>query len=254
MAPLPRIACFHGGGSSAAIFAVQCEALQRQLASTFVFEFFEAPFERDAGPGVLPFFKYEKYGPYKTWFQRARDGAELSDGRSSSLVKSEFSAGVRGGEGGVERVWRLLRGRDAELELEGREGEMGEWVGVMGFSQGTRVVAGLLLDLQRRKEMGRFRAGDIDFKFGVLCMGSGPPMLSDLASVASDDSIILAPTLHLHGLRDGCYEGGKKQCHTYFEQSAATVYDIDYHHAMPWHRADLLRLAQGMRELWEGCL
>lgn len=182
MAPLPRIACFHGGGSSASIFAVQCEALQRQLSSTFVFEFFEAPFERAAGPGVLPFFKYEKFGPYKTWFQTSRDGVELSDGRSSSLAKAEFGAGVRGGEGGVERVWRLLRGRDAELELEGREDEMGEWVGVMGFSQGTRVVGGLLLDLQRRKEMGLFRAGDIDFKFGVLCMGSGPPMLSDLAA------------------------------------------------------------------------
>jgi hypothetical protein len=180
MAPLPRVACFHGGGSSASIYAVQCEALQRQLAGDFVFEFFEAPFERDAGPGVLPFFKYEKYGPYKTWFQKTRDGIELSDGRSSGLMKSGFHGMDE--EGGIERVWRMLRGRDAELELEGREDEMGEWVGVMGFSQGTRVVGGLLLDLQRRKELGLFRVGDIDFKFGVLCMGSGPPMMSDLSA------------------------------------------------------------------------
>jgi hypothetical protein len=93
--------------------------------------------------------------------------------------------GMEMGEGGIERVWRLLRGRDAELMLDGRQEEMGEWVGVMGFSQGTRIVGGLLLDLQRRKEFGLFRAGDIDFKFGVLCMGSGPPMLSDLAAGTS---------------------------------------------------------------------
>jgi hypothetical protein len=199
MAPLPRVACFHGGGSSAAIYAVQCEALQRQLASTFVFEFFEAPFERDAGPGVLPFFKYEKFGPYKTWFQKTRDGMELADGRSNSIYKSDYGAGggIRG-EGGIERVWRMLRGRDAELELDGREDEMGEWVGVMGFSQGTRIVGGLLLDLQRRKDLGLFRAGDIDFKFGVLCMGSGPPMLSDLASGLSLSSPLLSSPSPIH--------------------------------------------------------
>lgn len=178
---------FHGGGSSPSIFAVQCEALQRQLANTFVFEFFEAPFERDAGPGVLPFFKYEKFGPYRTWFQKTDNGDELVDGRSNEAIKSRF-VGPNGeketvlSESGIERIWRLLRDRDAELELEGREDEMGEWVGVMGFSQGTRIVGGLLLDLQRRKDLGLFRAGDIDFKFGVCCMGSGAPMMSDLAA------------------------------------------------------------------------
>lgn len=187
MAPLPRVACFHGGGSSPSIFAVQCEALQRQLASSFVFEFFEAPYERDAGPGVLPFFKYEKYGPYRTWFEKTRDGDELVDGRSNEALKSRFVSanGERETileESGIERVWRLLRDRDAEMEMEGREDEMGEWVGVMGFSQGTRIVGGLLLDLQRRKDLGLYRAGDIDFKFGVCCMGSGPPMMSDLAA------------------------------------------------------------------------
>jgi hypothetical protein len=153
MAPTPRIACFHGGGSSAAIYRVQCEALQRQLSNTFRFEFFEAPFERDAGPGVLPFFKYEKFGPYKTWFCKSPSGIENADGRANGPMK-----GMEMGEGGIERVWRLLRGRDAELMLGGREEEMGEWVGVMGFSQGTRIVGGLLLDLQRRKEFGLFRA------------------------------------------------------------------------------------------------
>jgi hypothetical protein len=161
MAPLPRIACFHGGGSSAAIYAFQCETLQKQLANTFEFVFFEGLYECDAGPGVLPFFTYEEFGPYRTWFYKTKNGDEVPDGRRDDV----------GDEGGIERVLRLIR----------EKGPGGEWVGCMGFSQGTRIVGGLLLHQQRRKEMGfKNEEGGIDFKFGVLCMGSFGPMLSDL--------------------------------------------------------------------------
>jgi hypothetical protein len=51
----------------------------------------------------------------------------------------------------------------------------------MGFSQGTRIVGGLLLHQQKRREMGfPKKEGEIEFKFGVLCMGSFAPMVSDL--------------------------------------------------------------------------
>lgn len=161
MATLPRIAGFHGGGSSAAIYKVQCETLQKQLADRFEFVFFEGTFERDAGPGVLPYFSYEKYGPYRTWFFKNENGDEVPDGRSEDGR----------GEGGIERVLRLIK----------EKGPGGEWVGCMGFSQGTRIVGGLLLHQQTRKEMNfKQESGDIDFKFGVLCMGSFGPMVSDL--------------------------------------------------------------------------
>jgi hypothetical protein len=166
MAPLPRIACFHGGGSSAAIFATQCHTLQSQLSSTFEFVFFDAPYERDAGPGVLPYFTYEKFGPYRTWFFKNESGEEVPDGRMEGGKE-----GGEGEEGGIERVLRLLR----------EEGEGGEWVGCMGFSQGTRVVGGLLLHQQKRREMGfPVGEGEVEFRFGVLCMGSFAPMVSDL--------------------------------------------------------------------------
>jgi predicted esterase len=161
MAPLPRIACFHGGGSSAAIFSVQCEALKRQLSNVFELVFFEGPYERDAGPGVLPFFSYEKFGPYRTWFSRNERGEEIPDGRE----------GDGRGEGGIERVLRLIE----------EQGEGGEWVGCMGFSQGTRIVGGLLLRQQVRRQLGFGKEeGEVEFKFGVLCMGSFAPMVSDL--------------------------------------------------------------------------
>ncbi|KAI9051951.1 hypothetical protein LZ554_004206 [Drepanopeziza brunnea f. sp. 'monogermtubi'] len=230
MKPLPRIACFHGGGSTASIFKVQCDQLQKLFASTYEFVFFDAPFERDAGPGVLPAFKFEEFGPYRTWFSRSSADVERGDGR-----------GPEGrGEGGVERALRLIAD----------EGGEGEWVGVMGFSQGTRVVGGILLDQQKRKEMGLPKAeGDLEFRFGILCMGGAAPMVSDVVHASYSDSLINIPTLHLHGTKDGNFENGKKQWKTYYEESSTTVWDIDYHHAMPWYRADVLKFVDLIRKL-----
>lgn len=145
------------------------------LSNSFQFIFFDAPFERSAGPGVLPIFTYEKYGPYRTWFAKSKpkngeaEGEERGDGRGEDGR----------GEGGVERALRLIAEYNDEKEGEGLG--KGEWVGVMGFSQGTRVVGGILLDQQRRREMGLPRAeGELDFRFGILCMGAGAPMISDV--------------------------------------------------------------------------
>ena len=108
--PLPRIACFHGGGSTASIFTVQSEQLIKLLSNTFQFVFFDAPFERDAGPGVLPIFTYDKYGPYRTWFSRSPDGTERPDGRGED---GRGEGGVREGrgraQGGAIREERGLR-------------------------------------------------------------------------------------------------------------------------------------------------
>lgn len=232
MEALPRIACFHGGGSTGPIYEMQCEQLISQLSSTFEFVFFNAPFYRDPGPGVLPFFVPEKWGPYRTWFTRDANDEERGDGRGKDGK----------GEGGVERVLRLIS----------EAGEGGEWVGCMGFSQGTRVVGGLLLDQQRRKELGLPKAeGDIDFKFGVLCMGGAAPMVSDISYMTEDDGVINTPTFHLHGTKDFQYDNGKKQMKTYYDSSKVTVLDIDYHHAMPWHRADLVKFADMMRQIYK---
>jgi hypothetical protein len=160
--PRPRIAFFHGGGSNAAISEIQCASTAHHLKYDFEFVFFDAPFERSAGPGVLPAFRGQEYQPYRSWFTTADNGVERSDG-------SGFESDGMMEEDGIDRVWDLMSQKG------------GNWVGAMGFSQGTRVVGGLLLDQQRRKEAGLFRVGDIDLKFGVLCMGGMAPMVSSIS-------------------------------------------------------------------------
>lgn len=154
----PRIACFHGGGSNSKIYEFQCARLEELLKPDFQLVYFDAPFTRSAGPGVLPAFDEESFGPYKTWF--AGEDAASQDG-----------SGYDGAWDGVDRVWEMMRGAGAG----------GEWVAAMGFSQGSRVVGGLLLDQQLRAKAGLGRVGDIKLKFGVLCMGGGAPMISYLS-------------------------------------------------------------------------
>lgn len=171
MGRLPRLACFHGGGSNGEIYAFQCVRLQEVLKDDFEFVYFDAPFERSAGPGVLPYF--HDCAPFKTWFTNGPNGVELSDGSGYN----------RAGSDGVERVWKMMEA----------EGPAEEWVGAMGFSQGTRIVGGLLLDQQRRAEAGNPR--DINLRFGVLCMGGAAPMVSETSRGQSNLGVTMT---HVH--------------------------------------------------------
>lgn len=62
--------------------------------------------------------------------------------------------------------------------------------------------------------------------------------------------MITIPTLHLHGTKDINYENGKNQLKAFYEPSSATVWDIAYHHAMPWYRADVLKFVELIRKLY----
>lgn len=58
----PAILCLHGGGTTGDIFHIQTIRLRRELSDKFDFVFVDAPFERVAGPNVLPVF--EGAGPF----------------------------------------------------------------------------------------------------------------------------------------------------------------------------------------------
>lgn len=150
--PLPRIACFHGGGSNSRVFASQCKRLQHLLAHEYEFVFFDAPFEREAGPGVLPYFK--DLAPFRTWMR-----PDFLDDDESEVL---------------QQVIQLLADDTARRQsTKGADTPVGKWIGAMGFSQGTRVVGGLLRWMESPQPRSH---PDIDIQFGVLCMGSAKPM------------------------------------------------------------------------------
>lgn len=268
---LPRIACFHGGGSNSTIFEIQCSFLSNLLSSSLILEFFDGPFLRSAGPGVLPAF--EECAPFKSWFEPlSLPGAPPN---ATNPDKNDGSGYDGAGRDGIERVLGLM-------EERGREKGFGDecWVGVMGFSQGTRVAGGILLDQQRREKLKRENAalarravGDgIRVNFGVLCNGGGVPMDSEVGfstlpplffslcfkagsvltglELDNPDTVIRIPTLHVHGYKDEFLQYSRDQLATFYDRDTAELYEINYHHAMPWVKAESEELARRVKELY----
>ena len=133
---LPRLLCLHGGGTSAMIFKIQTRRLQWLLRSYFKFVFVDSPFHSGPGPGVLPAFAGCE--PYFRWLN------------PESLTPEQDQRHVR----------RVL--------MKAMKDDGGEFVGVLGFSQGGRLTAGLLAD----QEEGNAWEGMRHWKFGVMLCGS----------------------------------------------------------------------------------
>ncbi|PWY69086.1 hypothetical protein BO70DRAFT_300112 [Aspergillus heteromorphus CBS 117.55] len=237
--PLPRIACFHGGGSKSTIYQVQCAHLSKLLENDFQLIFFDGPFTRDAGPGILPAFRGQE--PYKSWFTKDDTGTELGDGSGYDTT----------GRDGVERVWKMMEEEDRQQAAQGRA--VGPWVAAMGFSQGTRMVGGLLLDQQRRMETAwegeKVRA---KLRFGVLCNGSGAPMESEIANhINFENEVVKIPTVHVHGTKDIVLPLSRHQYDTFYDSESRILYEIDYHHAMPWVKEEVEQLASLIRQTYK---
>ncbi|KAI4160175.1 MAG: hypothetical protein LQ342_005964 [Letrouitia transgressa] len=236
----PLIALFHGGGSSAYIMNVQCARLENALSKDFKFVYFDAPFKSPAGPGVLPAFRDQ--GPFRSWFK-------FLDGGFEGGIKDKMAEDGSG----LERV----------KELMAAHAPLSEWVGALGFSQGTRVVGGLLLEQQRALASGA--VPQLQLSFGVLCMGGSAPMKPTVAPTLTDGNTnnsqnpadedalerISIPTLHLHGLRDPYVGMSRRQLDTFYDSSKTTLYEINYHHAMPWEQSEIDQFAELMRQIYE---
>ncbi|KAL9124043.1 MAG: hypothetical protein Q9217_006588 [Psora testacea] len=209
-ASLPAILCLHGGGTSGLIFKIQLRNLLQHLRPYFRLIFLDAPYPSPAGPNVLPAFA--DVGPYYRWMP----AEDFSSRGLEAGVREQEDAARRTRESILEVV---REGRRGKGEAEGR----GEIVGVLGFSQGARMSAGLLAD----QEEGRADGEMPRFGFGVLLCGSYPPYsLSNAGKSPLDwagkrdehgtllpprpEEVIHIPSVHVRGLLDPHLEKGRR--------------------------------------------
>lgn len=195
----PRILCLHGGGTNRRIFHMQCRSLSLSLKPHFRLVYAEAAFPSNPGPDVLSV--YAECGPFKRWVLTAEANAV-------ERQPKETWAAIEAGIGDA---------MDADDAL----GATGEWVAILGFSQGAKIAASILLRQQEAPatlgRMGRRgRRQDAGFRFGVLMAGRGPllPVDADKASWlgegerfdyesnAKANRVLRIPTIHVHGLQD----------------------------------------------------
>lgn len=249
----PTILAFHGSGSNATIHTVQLARLTRFLKPHFEIVSVEAPFPSAAGPGVLPFF--EGCGPYKRWVPPT-EKLTLEAMKTGAANPAMPSA-----------VETLLRSTVSAATSSGSK-----VVGVIGFSQGTRVVAGLV----KGKEIVEALGGDVgpealwlkDLRFAVSMCGSYPPPLVPVAATEALERSaalgeeakkgvlegkIAVPTLHVQGKQDEWEWAGKLLIDGVYEvgEGKSTVFEFDMGHHYPVQAEDTERVAEWVLSTWK---
>ncbi|KAK4220297.1 citrinin biosynthesis oxidoreductase CtnB [Rhypophila decipiens] len=128
---LPRILCLHGGGVNAKVFGWQCRSIIRVLTPYFRLVFADGPFECHPHPDIVPV--YGEHGPFYRWL-RWMDRHEPVPAH--------------------EACKSILEGLQKFMDAD--EGT-GEWVGVLGFSQGAKIAGSLLWSQEWFKEKWKER-------------------------------------------------------------------------------------------------
>jgi pimeloyl-ACP methyl ester carboxylesterase len=255
---LPRLLCLHGGGVNAAIFEAQSRSLIRHLQHSFRLVWADAPFFCDPHPDII--HVYGSYAPFRRWLRWLPEHADID------------------AESCIEEVGYALR---TAMEDDDRLGGTGEWVGLMGFSQGAKLSATLLLEQQARerhaeREGKEVTAGltgvpGLKWRFGVLLAGRAPlsnlnPEIMHSRALISaadlsegfqfveevdEDAILRKPTLHVHGLADAGLHLHRRLLNEYCEEDSATLVEWDGAHRIPIKSKDVDRVVEAIYDLAE---
>lgn len=183
------------------VFQSQCRALSHDLSPHFRLLYANGPFPSAAGPDVTTV--YGDSGPFRRWFRWLPEHPQVEPWSAIRSIQESL---------------------DAAVEEDDRRGATGEVVGLLGFSQGAKLAASLLLAQQWRGENGvKVDGGEMrNYRFAVLLAGRAPlvafhpgqlenPNLVD-ANHSGDqievdvwkgtDHVLRMPNLHVHGLKD----------------------------------------------------
>ena len=231
---LPRILCLHGGGTNAKIFSAQCRGLQSRLRNQFRLCFANAPFPSQAGPDVLSV--YEKNGPFRRWFLGSPDD-QYGETKTTLLAVEES----------------LM----AAMYDDDCEGATGNWVGLLGFSQGAKLASSLLLGQQTQPEVFGGNAVLPRFQFAVLMAGRAPLCMNPsvykgsraASSGPAGSTLIDTPTVHVHGLRDAGIELHRCWIKNYCKEGSARVVEWDGGHRVPITTKDVFLLVDAVIQL-----
>lgn len=247
--PLPRILCLHGGGTNSEIFKIQLKPLlsHPSISSRFRFVFCEAPFTCDAGNGVSPVFDH--LAPFARWSRWLKSHATIDAEECHGLILTAIKSAMIADEG------------------------TGEWIGVLGFSQGAKVACSLLLLQQLEAEAADDsldRTVQAEFKFGIIMAGRAPLLAlteqmegfkwlqsaAGLPNQADMDALyempecrLKVPTLHVHGLRDEGLHLHRRCVEDYCAPGTTSVVEWDGGHRLVVKSKDVESVAAAITGL-----
>jgi predicted esterase len=243
-ASAPRILCLHGGGTNAAIFRFQLRTILTRSSPNFRFVFVEAPFISNAHTAVAEIFA--DFAPFRRWLRYETHHAEIDHDEAAAQI--------------VDACRQAMREDDAIAD--------GEWVAVLGFSQGAKIAASLLL---AQEVLGKPLL-DAEFKFGVIMAGRCPPVslspeqpksphvapagqssaeLPNLPTSNEGEHVITVPTLHVHGLADPGHAQHQQMRDLWFAPDTARLLEWDGDHRLPVKIPDVDNVLEQIYQLSE---
>ncbi|KAK1750045.1 serine hydrolase FSH [Echria macrotheca] len=239
-----RILCLHGGGVNAAIFKSQCRSFSSKLSAHFRLVFVDAPYPCPPHAAVTAVYG-DSYGQCYRWL-RYEDEHEEVDAKDAARA--------------------VLRQCRRAMDADDDEGATGEWVGLMGFSQGAKIAASMIwlghwLD---PRPLPNPMGMDVRFRFAVLLSASAPiVMLDPTGALKSElpphvdtaetvsmkftdwpqsndgEHAIGLPTLHVHGLQDPLLPKQRKLVELYCQTGTARVVEWNGGHRLPFKSTDV---------------
>ena len=235
---LPRILCLHGGGTNRVIFRAQCRVLRAQLRDKFRLVFADAPFPSQPGPDVVSV--YREFGPFRRWLRSGPEHPRFNPKGAVAMVDESLINAMR------------------EDNLKGADGE---FVGILGFSQGAKMAASICLRQQiRAVKLGEEYAGTA-FRFAVLMAGRGPLVsldpdlfmndalidaseinlsrVPDEESLVDQEHILRLPSIHIHGSRDPGLDLHRQLLDQYCDKASSTLIEWDGNHRVPIKTKDI---------------
>lgn len=233
---LPRILCLHGGGVNADIFRLQMRAIISRLSRQFRFVFADGPFICPAHPAIGAV--YGNHGPFRRWLRWLPEHPEID------------------GETAIEEIRFQIK---TAMDDDDYRGGTGEWVGLLGFSQGAKIAASLLLMQQTLEAKGE--KPESTWKFGVIMAGRAPLVtldermgyikgvqdtsgigaeFDDWAGDADEGHLLRIPTIHVHGLKDEGLHLHRRLLGKYCAPGSATLVEWDGNHRLPFKGPDVL--------------
>nr|AMJ52081.1 lijB [Ascomycota sp. F53] len=258
---LPRILCLHGGGTNSRIFRAQCRIIRRHLENSFRLVFPDAPYLSKPGPDVTSV--YADWGPFRSWM-KPQPGAASDNPFSTPLHRANDVVMPVHEKDAREVIGAIDTSLADAMKADDQAGATGEWVGLLGFSQGAKLAASLLLREQDRMELAGLTYQSMlkpkivpTFRFAILLAGRGPLLTLDPdfqfyfgREEEIQEPILRLPTVHVHGLQDEgipMHRELQTRCCT---KESTTLVEWDGNHRVPIKAGDVALVVTALREAY----
>lgn len=240
----PRVLCLHGGGANSRILRVSCRVLEAQLATRARLVYADGPFLAPPGPLLNGIFA--DWGPFRSWLPPALGvGPGKGQGVQCIAEHPEDVASI------VESIEQALR---TAMEEDDRAGGTGPWVGFLGFSQGAKMAASLLL----RQQLEYHRAASLpSVLFGVLIAGPAPFVSLNPTSAQSalplhlspERTLLHIPTIHVHGTHDSVNSSPREWLYHGCSPDSRQLFVWDGDHFVPTRTEDVAAVVRMIANL-----